>query len=85
MLGTPVLTANTSSLPEVAGDAALKVNPYSVSEIGAALRALDKNEDLRAMLAQRGRVQAALFDESVYARRLSSLYRSICAAPPRTA
>ena len=85
MLGTPVLTANTSSLPEVAGDAALKVNPYSVSEIGAALRALDKNEDLRATLAQRGRAQAALFDESVYARRLSSLDRAICAAPPRTA
>lgn len=83
MLGTPVLTANTSSLPEVAGEAALKVNPYSVSEIGAALRALDTDADLRARLSEQGRRQAALFDEAAYARRLQALYSDLAHRHPR--
>ena len=85
MLGTPVLTANTSSLPEVAGDAALKVNPYSVSEIGAALRALDTDEALRLRLSQAGRDQARLFDEAAYERRLANLYAELARQPLRAA
>ena len=40
-LGTPVLTSNVASLPEVAGNAALLVDPYSVDEIAKGIRALD--------------------------------------------
>src|SRR5690606_24547496 len=61
LLGTPVLTSDSSSIPEVAGDAALLVNPYDVSAILDGLRALDADADLRADLSARGRRRAALF------------------------
>ena len=43
LLGAPVLTSNAASLPEVAGDAALQVDPYSIESITHALRCLDSN------------------------------------------
>jgi len=77
-LGTPVLASSTSSVPEVAGDAALLVNPYSTEEIGRALRRLDDDDDLCAELAARGRKQAEKFSEAAYAERLRSLYQRLC-------
>ncbi|HTG38421.1 glycosyltransferase family 1 protein [Sphingomonas sp.] len=75
LLGTPVLCADTSSLPEVAGQAALAVDPYDSAAIGAGLRALDADAGLRADLARRGREQAALFSPERYRARLSALYQ----------
>jgi glycosyltransferase involved in cell wall biosynthesis len=74
LLGTPVLCSNTSSLPEVAGDAAIAVDPYDTAAIGAGLRALDADADLRADLARRGLAQAALFSPERYRARLAALY-----------
>ena len=51
---TPVLTANSSSLPEVAGDAALLVDPHSVSAIADGIRRLLAEPALRADLVRRG-------------------------------
>jgi glycosyltransferase involved in cell wall biosynthesis len=48
--GTPVIASNLSSLPEVAGDAALLVNPYSVGEIAEAMQAVATNSQLRSNL-----------------------------------
>jgi len=59
--GAPVLTSRTSSLPEVAGGAALYVDPYSVEEIAAALERLAGQPDLRAALARQGVQRAAGF------------------------
>ncbi len=59
--GTAVLTSRTSSLPEVAGGAALYVDPYSVEEIAAALGRLAEQPDLRAALARRGLQRAKGF------------------------
>ena len=59
--GTPVVTANTSSLPEVAGDAALLADPYSVREIAAAIARLEEDEALRRSLIQKGLERAAQF------------------------
>lgn len=59
--GLPVLTSNRSALPEVAGDAALLVDPTDVEAIRAGLRELAGNEGLRQELARRGKRQAALF------------------------
>ncbi|MDG2533786.1 glycosyltransferase family 1 protein [Sphingomonas sp. HITSZ_GF] len=73
-LGTPVLTSNTSSLPEVAGDAALLVDPYSPASIAAGLRALDGDAELRARLAAAGRVRADFFSPERYRERLARLY-----------
>ncbi len=75
LLGTPVLCSNTSSLPEVAGDAALSIDPYDSAAIAAGLRVLDADDGLRADLSRRGVVQAAQFSPERYRARLDELYR----------
>ena len=77
MLGTPVLTSNTSSLPEVVGDAALKVDPYKTGEIAAALRQLDTDAALRARLSAAGIERARLFSMEAYQDRLGAMYDRI--------
>jgi glycosyltransferase involved in cell wall biosynthesis len=56
--GVPVITANVSSLPEVTGDAALLVDPRSMTELRDALARLLLSRDLRTELAARGQVRA---------------------------
>ncbi|MBB5692165.1 glycosyltransferase family 4 protein [Muricoccus pecuniae] len=73
-LGTPVLTSDTSSLPEVVGDAAVKVNPYDIRAMVEGIRALDADADLRGRLSLEGRRQAGFFSAEAYERRLSELY-----------
>ena len=53
--GAPVLTSNRSALPEVAGDAALLVDPENPDALGTALRDMTESGELRRDLAQRGR------------------------------
>jgi glycosyltransferase involved in cell wall biosynthesis len=76
-LGTPVMTSNTASLPEVAGDAALLVDPYDTRAMADAIQALDRQPELRAELAARGPKRAALFDNAAYERRLVELYAKL--------
>ena len=52
--GVPVLTSNTSALPEVAGEAALLVNPFETDDIAEGLRRLIRDQELRAQLAKKG-------------------------------
>ena len=59
--GVPVLCSNTSSLPEVAGDAALLVNPLEVNDIARGLLEITTNDDLRQTLIERGYRQAQTF------------------------
>jgi glycosyltransferase involved in cell wall biosynthesis len=59
--GTPVITTTATSLPEVAGDAALLVAPDSPSELTAALRRVLEDTTLRGDLIARGRFQAGRF------------------------
>jgi glycosyltransferase involved in cell wall biosynthesis len=73
-LGTPVMTSNTSSLPEVAGDAALLVDPYDTRAMAEAIQALASRDELRAELAARGPRQAAKFSAANYETRLRALY-----------
>ena len=75
MLGTPVITSNVSSLPEVAGDAALLVNPVDVGAIAKAIRTLDKDSDLCLDMVERGRRQAAKFSVQQYESKVSAIYR----------
>jgi len=76
-LGTPVITSNTSSLPEVAGDAALLVDPLEVRGIGGAINALDGDQRMVEDLSQRGRVQAEKFSAAAYRERLGGFYRTL--------
>lgn len=73
--GTPVITSNLSSLPEVAGDAALLVDPYSVDDIGAAMLRLWREPALAAGLSARGLVNAQRFSWDITARQTLAVYR----------
>jgi glycosyltransferase involved in cell wall biosynthesis len=73
-LGTPVITGNTASLPEVAGDACITVNPYDTQEIARAIATLDADAGHRGELAARGLTQAARFSPAAHAERLASVY-----------
>ena len=75
LLGTPVLTSSEGSLPEVAGDAAVLVDPYEVEAIRRGIRELDADEALRDDLSARGRLQAAKFSPERYRERLAEAYR----------
>jgi glycosyltransferase involved in cell wall biosynthesis len=74
MLGTPVVTSKSSSLPEIGGDAALYVDPNDVGDIARAIRTIAADADLRAELARRGRKQAELFSMARYRERISAVY-----------
>jgi glycosyltransferase involved in cell wall biosynthesis len=76
-LGTPVVTSTASSLPEVAGDAALMVDPYKVDEIREAIRALDADSGLWAEMRERGLRRAPHFSMDTYRERMSALYESL--------
>ena len=59
--GTPVVTSNTSSLPEVVGDAALRVQPEDVEAISEAMRSLAGDAELRASFERLGLERASKF------------------------
>jgi glycosyltransferase involved in cell wall biosynthesis len=82
LLGTPVVTSNTSSLVEVAGDAALLVDPADIRSIMAAIQKLDQDDALCAELAQRGLAQAARFSPAAHKERLRRVYDEALARPP---
>ena len=75
LLGTPVICSNTSSLPEVAGDAAFMVDPYDTQAITNAIRTLDADAAMRADYTARGRKQADLYSPEVYREQLRDVYQ----------
>lgn len=72
--GTPVLTSNVSSMPEVAGDAAVMVNPYDVEALSHRLRVLLTDTSLRETLTLRGFQQAQKFTWEKAAQELKAIY-----------
>jgi glycosyltransferase involved in cell wall biosynthesis len=62
--GTPVITSNLAALVEVAGDAAILVNPYEVSEIAAAMSDLIEDDELHQQLRRAGLQRASQFNWS---------------------
>jgi glycosyltransferase involved in cell wall biosynthesis len=71
--GVPVLTSNTSSMPEVGGDAALYVTPRDVADIRRGLTELLSDAELRARLAAAGPTRAATFSWARYAATMRAL------------
>lgn len=59
--GTPVITSNISSLPEVAGDAAILINPYNTEEITEAMAAIATDNTLRSRLSHLSLARASQF------------------------
>ncbi len=76
-LGTPVVTSRESSLPEIAGNAALLVDPYDPDDMAQAMTAIVNDADLRAELSRLGRQQAAKFSVERYRERVEALYASL--------
>jgi glycosyltransferase involved in cell wall biosynthesis len=75
--GVPVITSNTSSMPEVAGNAALIVDPYKPEEITGAMISLYQDENYRNPLIQSGLKQAAMFSWKAMAEDVLNIYRQL--------
>jgi glycosyltransferase involved in cell wall biosynthesis len=75
--GTPVVTSNVSSLPEVAGDTALMVDPTDLEGLTAALRRLLDDENLRQRLVAGGLKRAREFSWDRAAQNLKNIYSSL--------
>ncbi len=76
-LGVPCVLADAGALPEVAGDAALLVDPLSVDSISGAIERLADDEDLRHRLGAAGRVRAQDFSWDRAAAATLAVYRSV--------
>lgn len=78
--GIPVLTSSCSSLPEVAGDAGIFVDPLSVSSIASGLLQMLKDDVLRSLLSSRARQNAARFDWEKSAQAAMGIFQeAVCA------
>src|SRR5207237_1129200 len=75
--GTPVVTSRISSLPEVVGDAALLVDPYSVDDIASALERVLGDDALRGSLVARGRARVQDFSWERSARAIHAGYMKV--------
>ncbi|HNB54454.1 MAG TPA: glycosyltransferase, partial [Anaerolineales bacterium] len=74
--GTAVVCANTSSLPEAAGDAALLFEPTRVDAIAKALGQVLEDENLRALLREKGLAQAKRFTWERVGHETLEIYRA---------
>lgn len=75
--GTPVVTSNVSSLPEVAGDAVLLINPHSVEELADSIKRIISDEDLRKRNIAKGLEQAKLFTWEKCARETLEAFSQV--------
>lgn len=78
--GIPVITSNTTSLPEVVGDAGLMVAPTDVDGLRTSLHRLLDDRAFAAELGERGRVRASAFSWQRCARETREIYASALAA-----
>lgn len=76
-LGTPTLCSTGGSLPEIAGDASVVVDPYDVNSIAQGLRQLEQDAELRHQLSVSGVARAQMFNSAAYADRLQAMYNRI--------
>lgn len=75
--GCPVVTSNTSSLPEAGGDAALYINPDDPEEIGKAIERVIEDQNLRKTMIEKGKLNAQRFTPEKYVMQLYELYKTI--------
>jgi glycosyltransferase involved in cell wall biosynthesis len=78
--GVPTVTSDTSSLPEVAGEAALTVGPTSVSELAVALERVLGDRELSRRLGAAGRERAERFSWAETARLTLQVYEHVLGA-----
>jgi len=81
--GTPVVTSNRSSLPEVVGDAAVLVDPYSAASIADGIQSVLGAASLRRTLSERGLARARQFSWEKSVRRIREVYLEVASGAPR--
>ena len=77
--GTPVITSNVSSLPEVVGDAAMLIDPYDADAIAGAMRRVMADDRLREDMRERGLARAREFSWERSIRRVREIYDEVLA------
>ena len=76
--GTPVITSNISSLPEVVGDGAILINPYSIKEISNAInKILNGNEEFLKQMIIKGKEQSKKFTWAISVEKLEKIYKEL--------
>jgi len=75
--GVPVVTSDTTSLPEVVGDAGIAVAPGDVGKVAAAIARILDDAGYAALLGERGRERARLFSWEAAARETIEIYRTV--------
>lgn len=75
--GTPVITSNTTSIPEVVGDAGLLINPYDISSLTDSIGKLINNESLRNELSKKGLERSKEFTWRKTAKKTLQAYTKI--------
>ncbi len=75
--GTPVLASNTSSIPEVTGDAAYLIDPFKPDEIANGIKLLTADINLREELSKKGKLRASKFSWFSTAESVLKIYNSL--------
>lgn len=75
--GVPVITSNTSSMPEVAGNGAILIDPFKPEEITAAMIRILSNQELKNNLIHKGLVRAEKFSWRAMAEHVLEIYRQM--------
>ena len=76
-VGVPVIASNTSSIPEICGNAALYVNPYNIKEICSAILYLEGNKEKRKELVKKGYERIKMFTWEKAARKTHELFEKV--------
>lgn len=79
--GCPVIASSRSAMVEIAGDAALLVDPGSIPSIAGALRTVADDADLRRAMSERGLERVRALSWQAHARRTADVYREILDGP----
>jgi glycosyltransferase involved in cell wall biosynthesis len=75
--GTPVITSNTSAMPEIADESALIVDPYNINDIADAIYDIDNNIELHKTIREKGYKRVTLFDWDRTANQTFSIYEQV--------
>jgi glycosyltransferase involved in cell wall biosynthesis len=76
--GVPVVASSAASIPEVCGNAALYVNPYSIVDIANGILGILKNENLKSQMIKKGYKRAELFNWETSAQKHIKIMNNLC-------
>ena len=71
--GVPIITSNTSSMPEVCGEAGIQIDPNNINEIANAIKKIENNKTLREKLIKLGLERSKKFNWEIAGKKLSEI------------